>query len=76
MTVTGNYAYKSPDGKTIQVTYRADEEGFRIIPANDTTPDDRFNTPMQPIDPAVLCSLLGRCNEEGSNGNVNPEASV
>lgn len=75
LVVTGMYAYKTSDDKEIKVTYQADELGYRIINVQDV--DNRFSIPTQkPIDGAVLCSLLGRCAEEGKEGNVSPEGSV
>ncbi|GLV43497.1 Cuticular protein 11B [Carabus blaptoides fortunei] len=72
MEVVGLYSYKVSN-KTYVVSYKADSNGYRIVPKVDL--GDRTKPPQEPLEPAVLCSLLGRCADEGGTGDINPEAS-
>ncbi|XP_026481511.1 uncharacterized protein LOC113388333 [Ctenocephalides felis] len=51
LTVKGSYSYTDPNGNLVEVSYIADDKGFRIVPESDTTVSLR-------IPAAALASLL------------------
>ncbi|XP_026481791.1 larval cuticle protein 1-like [Ctenocephalides felis] len=52
LTVKGSYSYTDTNGKLVEVSYKADDKGFLIVPESDMTVSQR-------LPPGVIESLLG-----------------